>query len=43
MGIRDLETLDQTAAASGMQRRRLYALPSNNHLAVWWRDAGGSA
>jgi SAM-dependent methyltransferase len=43
MGIRDLETLDQTAAANGLQRRRLYALPSNNHVAVWSKSARVSA
>ena len=35
MGIRDLETLDTFAAANGLQRQRLYAVPSNNYVAVW--------
>ena len=43
MGIRDLESLDRNAAGSGLVRRRLYAMPSNNHMAVWLKDARGSA
>lgn len=35
MGIRDIETLDEFAAANGLQRQRLYAVPSNNYVAVW--------
>ena len=35
MGIRDLETLDTFAAANGLQRQWLYAVPSNNYVAVW--------
>jgi SAM-dependent methyltransferase len=35
MGIRHLEDLDRLAAGGGMQRTRLYALPANNHIAVW--------
>ncbi len=35
MGIRDLETLDQFGVANGMLRLRLYAMPANNHIAVW--------
>lgn len=37
MGIRDLETLDEFGAASGLRRKRLYAMPSNNYIAVWKR------
>ena len=37
MGIRDLETLDQFGATRGLQRQRLYAMPSNNYVAVWTR------
>jgi hypothetical protein len=37
MGIRDLETLDEFAASRGLRRQRLYAMPSNNHIAVWTR------
>jgi hypothetical protein len=39
MGIRDLETLDQFASDSGMVRRRLYAMPANNHIAVWIKES----
>lgn len=39
MGIRDLEDLDGLAADNGMQRQRLYAMPANNHIAVWQRGA----
>lgn len=35
MGIRDIEELDGFAATCGMQRERLYGVPSNNHVAVW--------
>jgi len=35
MGIRDIETLDEFAAAAGLQRVRFYAVPSNNNVAVW--------
>ncbi|MDJ0698800.1 MAG: DUF938 domain-containing protein [Woeseiaceae bacterium] len=37
MGIRDLETLDDLAAAARMYRKRCFAMPSNNFLAVWQR------
>lgn len=37
MGIRDLEALDDFGARCGLQRQRLYAMPSNNHIAVWAR------
>jgi SAM-dependent methyltransferase len=37
MGIRDLETLDEFGASRGLQRQRLYAMPSNNYVAVWTR------
>lgn len=37
MGIRDLEDLDRFAAREGMARARLYAMPANNHVAVWHR------
>jgi len=35
MGIRDLEALDTFGASCGLERRRLYAMPSNNYLGVW--------
>ena len=37
MGVRDLETLDDFGAACGLHRQRLYAVPSNNLVAVWKR------
>lgn len=39
MGIRDLEALDDFGAACGLHRQRLYAMPSNNYVAVWTRQA----
>jgi len=35
MGIRHLEVLEQFGSANGLSRVRLYAMPANNHLAVW--------
>ena len=35
MGIRDLEQLDDFAAAAHLDRQRLYAMPSNNYVAMW--------
>jgi cyclopropane fatty-acyl-phospholipid synthase-like methyltransferase len=37
MGIRDLDDLDRFAAANAMLRKRLYAMPANNMIAVWGR------
>ena len=37
MGIRDIERLDEFAYAAGMYRQRMYAVPSNNNVAVWHR------
>ena len=37
MGIRDIERLDEFAYAAGMRRQRMYAVPSNNNVAVWHR------
>ena len=34
-GIRDIEQLDEYAADQGLQRQCLYAMPSNNYIAVW--------
>jgi SAM-dependent methyltransferase len=39
MGIRDIETLDEFGIAGGLHRQRLYAMPSNNYVAVWTRRA----
>jgi cyclopropane fatty-acyl-phospholipid synthase-like methyltransferase len=41
MGIRDLEQLDDFAAHADLERRRLYAVPSNNCVAVWRKGACG--
>ena len=38
MGVRDIEVLDEFASAEGMQRTRLYAVPSNNNVAVWRKE-----
>ena len=35
MGLRDLEALDCLAAEHGLERRRMYAMPSNNFLLIW--------
>ena len=35
MGIRDLIDLDEQGAKHGLTRQRLYAMPANNHIAVW--------
>ena len=35
MGIRDLEYLDELAAAAGLERSALVAMPANNFIAVW--------
>ena len=38
MGIRHLEELDQLAALGGLERVRLYAMPANNHIAIWQKN-----
>ena len=35
MGIRDIETLDEFADGNDLRRQCLYAMPSNNYVAVW--------
>ncbi len=35
MGIRHLESLDELGSANDLARVRLYAMPANNHIAVW--------
>jgi len=35
MGLRDLERLDELGEQTAMHRLRLFAMPSNNLLAVW--------
>lgn len=37
MGLRDLEQVDEFAAAAGFVRERLYAMPANNLLVTWVR------
>jgi cyclopropane fatty-acyl-phospholipid synthase-like methyltransferase len=43
MGIRDLEELDDLGFEGGLRRRRLYAMPANNHLCVWSKSSVGIA
>lgn len=38
MGLRDLEVLDGLAAGSGLRRRRMFAMPSNNFLLIWAKE-----
>jgi len=40
MGIRDLDALDELGAEKGLQRIALYAVPSNNLVAVWQKAPG---
>lgn len=40
MGIRHLEQLDGFAAAGGLHRESLYAMPANNLMVVWRRNDG---
>ena len=35
MGIRHIEYLDELGQIHGLLRVRLYAMPANNHIAVW--------
>jgi cyclopropane fatty-acyl-phospholipid synthase-like methyltransferase len=35
MGIRDIEALDDIASKLGLRRANFYAMPANNHIAVW--------
>ena len=39
MGIRDLEELDAVGATNGLYRQNLYAVPSNNLVAVWRKSS----
>ena len=39
MGIRDIESLDDFGSSCGLSRERLYAMPANNHLAIWRKEA----
>lgn len=42
MGIRELEALDELAGDQGMWRVGLYAMPSNNLVAVWQKTEDGA-
>lgn len=39
MGIRNLDDLEDLAAASGLSLRRVYAMPTNNFLIVWSKSS----
>jgi cyclopropane fatty-acyl-phospholipid synthase-like methyltransferase len=39
MGIRDIESLDEFGSKCGLIRENLYAMPANNHIAVWRKEA----
>ena len=39
MGIRHIEALDELGLRNKLRRDRLYAMPANNHLAVWQKEA----
>jgi len=41
MGIRHIEDLDELAVQGGMERERFYAMPANNHIAVWQKRREG--
>jgi cyclopropane fatty-acyl-phospholipid synthase-like methyltransferase len=38
MGIRAIESLDELGTQHGLSRVRLYAMPANNHIAVWRKE-----
>lgn len=38
MGIRAIESLDELGTKHGLSRVRLYAMPANNHFAVWRKE-----
>lgn len=38
MGIRDIESLDTLGSQHGLFRSRLYAMPANNHIAIWRKE-----
>jgi cyclopropane fatty-acyl-phospholipid synthase-like methyltransferase len=41
MGVRDVVDLERYAAAGGLVRERLYAMPANNHIVVWAKRTPG--
>jgi SAM-dependent methyltransferase len=38
MGVRDIESLDTLGSQHGLSRARLYAMPANNHIAIWRKE-----
>lgn len=38
-GVRDLEAVDRVAAAAGLVRQAVIAMPANNHCVVWRKPA----
>lgn len=42
MGLRDMEFLDELARQAFMERARLYAMPANNHIAVWVKSGAAT-
>ena len=43
MGIRDIRRLDEFAEHAGLSRVRIYAMPANNHIAVWVKRKDGAS
>lgn len=43
MGIRDIGKIDEFAEHAGLARVRLYAMPANNHIAVWSKRTNGNS
>ena len=39
MGIRDLADVDELAIANGLERAAIYAMPANNWIVVWRKEA----
>lgn len=40
MGLRDLDEIESALAAGGVSLERIYAMPANNLLVVWRKEAG---
>ncbi len=38
MGIRDIEELDALAEEHSLKRKRTYAMPANNQIAIWGKE-----
>lgn len=43
MGLRDLDRIERLAAAAGLIRDRIYAMPANNLLVTWVKVPAGTA